>query len=87
MNAEVFIGNTINREEDMALKADSLLEVTRSLLIKHPVRMTALLYLRDAMLQEKYEDCANIISIAREFGAHAHEIEGLVEDPRRVPRP
>lgn len=71
----------------MALKAESFLEVASAVFIKHPVRMTALLYLREALAQERYEDCGSIISIAREFGAHEHEIDWLLEDPRRVPKP
>ncbi len=53
---------------------------------KHPVRFTALLYLKQALLDERYEDCAEIIAIAQEFGAETREIRFLLEDPRRQPR-
>ncbi|MSR76639.1 MAG: hypothetical protein EXS63_00200 [Candidatus Omnitrophica bacterium] len=53
---------------------------------KHPVKFTALIYLREALLQEKFEDCSLFIQIAYEFGARDHEIESLLEDARRMPR-
>jgi len=52
---------------------------------KHPLRLTALFYLKDALRLEKYESCADIISVAKEFGATAPEIQRLLEDPRRTP--
>ena len=52
---------------------------------KHPVKLTALLYLKDALRQEKYEICSGIIAVAKEFGATASEIQRLLEDPRRTP--
>ena len=52
---------------------------------KDPLRLTALLYLKEALLTERYEDCAEIIFLAREFGAQKNEIHYLLEDPRRNP--
>ena len=52
---------------------------------KHPVRLTALLYLKEALKQERYELCPDIISAAKEFGASSSEINYLLEDPRRSP--
>ncbi len=49
----------------------------------HPVKLTALLYLKEALLEERFEDCKELISIAKEFGAKSFEIENLIEDPRR----
>ncbi len=54
--------------------------------IRDPVKLTALIYLREALLKERYEDCADIISVAREFGASADEIRWFLENPRRFPR-
>ncbi|MBI2167669.1 MAG: hypothetical protein HYU34_05465 [Candidatus Omnitrophica bacterium] len=51
----------------------------------HPVKFSALLALREALIQEKYEECAEIIAIAKEFGARDREIYYLLEDPRRRP--
>ena len=51
----------------------------------HPVKLTALWYLRDALVREQYEKCAEIVAVAKEFGAQAFEIEDLLEDPRRSP--
>ena len=53
---------------------------------KDPVKLTALLYLREALLEERYEECAEFIAIAKEFGAVSFEIKNLLEDPRRAPR-
>lgn len=51
----------------------------------HPVKVSALWALKDALLQEKYEECHQIIAIAKEFGAEEREIYYLLEDPRRKP--
>lgn len=52
---------------------------------RDPVKLTALLYLKEALLQEKYENCAEFIRVATEFGAELFEIRALLEDPRRLP--
>ena len=52
---------------------------------KNPVKLTALLYLREALLEERYEECAEFIQVAQEFGAEGFEIRDLLEDPRRLP--
>ena len=57
----------------------------RRITSRHPVKTTALLYLREALLNEVYEDCAFAIQIAKEFGAQEFEIKNLLEDPRRRP--
>jgi hypothetical protein len=57
----------------------------RRLTVKHPVKLTALLYLKEALLKQKYEICQDIIAIAREFGAVDFEIQDLLEDQRRTP--
>ena len=49
-----------------------------------PVALTALLYLREALLEERYEECAAIIQIALEFGAGKARVGYLLEDPRRA---
>jgi len=53
--------------------------------LRHPLRLTALLSLKEALLQEKYEECPEIIALAKEFGARDFEIYYLLEDPRRRP--
>jgi len=53
---------------------------------RDPVKLTALLYLREVLLREVYEEAADIIAIAKEFGAQAFEIDALLEDPRRFPK-
>ena len=53
---------------------------------KNPVKLTALLYLKEALRRERYEECAQFVQVAKEFGAQEREIEELLEDPRRIPR-
>lgn len=67
--------------EGTRARAPNLLRVK-----KDPVKLTALLYLREALRRERYEQCAQFIAVAREFGAQAREIEELLEDARRMPR-
>ena len=57
----------------------------RTVKARNPVRLTALLYLKEALLKENYEDCAQMIDIALEFGATQNEVLYLLEDPRRNP--
>lgn len=51
----------------------------------HPLKITALLYLKEALLKEQYEECAAIIATAKEFGALDWQIRLLLEDPKRSP--
>ena len=51
----------------------------------HPVKFSALAALKEALLREQYEECTEIIAIAKEFGAREQEIYYLLEDPRRRP--
>ena len=53
---------------------------------KNPVKLTALLYLREALLKQRYEVCHEFIAVAKEFGAKEREIVELLEDARRLPR-
>ncbi len=59
--------------------------LTRPELHRHPVKLTALLYLKEALRKEQYEICESLIGIAKEFGAAPFEITDLLEDPRRKP--
>lgn len=49
----------------------------------HPVALTALLYLQEAVRRERYEECAAHVATAQEFGAPAQEIAGVLAEPRR----
>lgn len=57
----------------------------RPVATKHPVALTALLYLREALRKEAYESCSEIIAVAKEFGATDAQVGYLLEDPRRRP--
>ncbi len=50
---------------------------------KDPVKLTALLYLREALLKEEYEACGLFIRTAKEFGSTDYEILNILEDARR----
>ena len=52
---------------------------------RHPVKLTALLYLKEALIREQYEKCAELVAVANEFGAQPFEVQDLLEDPRRSP--
>ena len=58
---------------------------TRTLKSLHPLKITALWYLKEALIREQYEKCAEIAALAKEFGAADFEIQDLLEDPRRSP--
>ncbi len=49
---------------------------------RDPVKLTALLYLREALLAERYEECAEYIRVAREFGALPQEVRRVLENPK-----
>ena len=51
----------------------------------HPLKTTALWYLKEVLVGEQYEECADIVATAKEFGATDLEIRFLLEDPRRSP--
>ena len=51
----------------------------------HPVKLTALWYLKEALIREQYEKCEDYIAVAKEFGAQPFEVQDLLEDPRRSP--
>lgn len=53
--------------------------------VKNPVKLTALLYLKEALIKQQYELCSELIGIAKEFGAMEWEIHDLLEDQRRQP--
>ena len=57
----------------------------RAVRSKHPVKLTALLYLKEALFIENYEICPELIRTAVEFGAREFEVRDLLEDPRRRP--
>lgn len=44
----------------------------------HPVKITALAYLRAALNEERYEDMAEIVAIAREFGADEWDLHRVL---------
>ncbi len=51
----------------------------------HPLKVTALWYLKEALVREQYEKCSEIVALAKEFGAAEYEVGDLLEDPRRSP--
>ena len=50
----------------------------------HPVKVTALNYLHEALLKERYEEMKEMLEIAREFGAGEWELrESLTRNPEK----
>ncbi len=47
------------------------------------LKATALLYFKDALLTEKYEDCAELIRIAKGFGAERGDIKDVIAECNR----
>jgi hypothetical protein len=75
----------INNKEDEMIKTMPAGEGKRTRKSYHPLKLTALWYLKEALAREQYEKCEEIIAVAKEFGAASFEIQDLLEDPRRSP--
>lgn len=54
--------------------------------MRHPVATTALVYLKEAIGQEHYEAAAELIAIARKFGATEEQIQRAMLDDVGLPR-
>lgn len=67
--------NTVQTPQTRILRVNSL----------DPVALTALLTLKEALVQENYEICQEVIDTALEFGATQGQVFGLLEDIRRSP--
>ena len=52
-----------------------------NLVESHPIGLTALLYLIEALRSESYEDCADILEVAREFQASESDVQRILTDP------
>ena len=46
----------------------------------HPAKVTSLIYLKEALAQEAYEECDELIAAALQFGATPEEITETVEE-------
>ena len=51
--------------------------------LEHPVKVTALQYLKEALRTERYEDCWEILTVAKEFGANNAEIRAVIDHSAR----
>ena len=58
--------NSVILDQDEALGPDQILKVT------------ALLYLKEALLGQEYETCAELVEIGKKFGASQGEINGII---------
>mgnify|MGYP000949388961 CR=1 FL=1 len=47
------------------------------------LKVTTLLYFKEALLRERYEDCAELIRIAKGFGAEPGEVSGIIAECNR----
>lgn len=48
------------------------------------LKATSLLYLKDALLNQQYEECAELIRTAKKFGATPEEISRLIAEVIRT---
>ncbi len=62
------INFTLNKNKNEEQRPDQLLQVT------------ALAYLQDALTNERYEECAQLVKAARQYGAQAREIQKVLVD-------
>ena len=76
---------TYLEKEVAMLETLNVSQQKRRPVLKHPIKLTALLYLKEALAKQKYELCEEIISVAKEYGAADFEVRDLLEDPRRTP--
>ena len=44
------------------------------------LKVTSLLYFKDALLNQRYEDCAELIRAAKSFGAQPGEISRIIAE-------
>ena len=51
---------------------------------RHVVLMTALVYLREALAMEQYEECREIIALAQGFGATELQIQQALQVGQQV---
>ena len=47
------------------------------------LKVTALIYLKEALQNEKYEECTELTKIAKRFGARTSEIKGVITESNR----
>ncbi len=64
----------INMGNNAILDQQEALEVNTDNILK----MTALLYVKEALAQEEYEACPELLGLARKFGAQPNEINKLL---------
>ena len=61
--------------------------VIRSKGAEDTLKVTALLYFKEALAKEQYEDCAELIQTAKRFGAGEAEISTAIVEYLRPLRP
>ncbi|OGX06290.1 MAG: hypothetical protein A2Z88_00580 [Omnitrophica WOR_2 bacterium GWA2_47_8] len=44
------------------------------------LKVTALLYFKEALAQERYEECAELIQAAKNFGVEQDEVKGIINE-------
>ena len=63
---------------------------TMTVSLDEMLKVTALLYLKDALFKEEYEGCAELIKAAKSFGARKSEVSKVLTEYRfrvKVDRP
>jgi len=69
------MGNNVLINEEQALGTDQLL------------KLTALVYLKEALVTQKYETCQELIDTAKDLGIDSGEISAVIEDYLKTNNP
>ena len=62
------------------MKNNALLTAEQALGSDQILKVTALLYLKEALIEQKYESCQELINTARELGAFSSDISAVITD-------
>jgi hypothetical protein len=71
-----FCGSKIQRKEEKV--RNTVIKQNNSSAENDVLKATSLIYFEDALLSEQYEDCPELIQIAKDFGASAAEIRYVI---------
>ncbi len=60
------------------MKNDTFLKENGPITSEEILKVTALLYLKEALRKEQYEDCPELIQTAKSFGARQSEVRKVI---------
>ncbi len=65
---------------------NAVLNQTQGVASDELLKATALLYFQDALLKSEYEECAELIAVAKQYGATQSDINDTIADYLRNPK-